>query len=278
MGRALKIQKTNIGAGTTVSGSNPVVTTYNQNVLTDAGYPNFGSLTDPYYGSSDTLNSTEYLGVVGGSPTTSTASATNPEIAALVNILLADGTNTYSIASSYTGRIIRQKGSHKFLVAYTGGTVALSTGLIVGQTYQVVSLGTSDWTTLMSGTAAVGRIFTALAVGAGNGTVYPVGQCVLSNTGTPSAGNMSISYSVGDSSAVYASYITNKWIRDWNGMTYGNYSNSNLGTNNQSNENFYPVNFFTDEGTMTWSGAEVINGANAQNGSLQLAQVSSVTS
>ena len=278
MGRALKIQKTNIGAGTTVSGSNPTVTTYNQNVLTDAGYPNFGSLTDPYYGTSDTLNSTEYLGVVGGSPTTSTASATNPEIAALVNILLADGTNTYSIASSYTGRIIRQKGSHKFLVAYTGGTVALSTGLIVGQTYQVVSLGTSDWTSLMSGTAAVGRIFTALAAGAGNGTVYPVGQCVLSNTGTPSAGNMSISYSVGDSSAVYASYITNKWIRDWNGMTYGNYSNSNLGTNNQSNENFYPVNFFTDEGTMTWSGAEVINSANAQNGSLQLAQVSSVTS
>ena len=278
MGRALKIQKTNVGAGTTVSGSNPVVTTYNQNVLTDAGYPNFGSLTDPYLGSSDTLNSTEYLGVVGGSPTTSTASATNPEIAALVNILLADGTNTYSIASSYTGRIIRQKGSHKFLVAYTGGTVALSTGLIVGQTYQVVSLGTSDWSTLMSGTAAVGRIFTALAVGAGNGTVYPVGQCVLSNTGTPSAGNMSIAYSVGDSSAVYASYITNKWIRDWNGMTYGNYSNSNLGTNNQSNENFYPVNFFTDEGTMTWSGAEVINSANAQNGSLQLAQVSSVTS
>jgi hypothetical protein len=278
MGRALKIQKTNIGAGTTVSGSNPTVTTYNQNVLTDAGYPNFGSLTDPYLGSAGTLSDSDYLGVVGGSPTTSTASATNPEIAALVNILLADGTNTYSIASSYTGRIIRQKGSHKFLVAYTGGTVALSTGLIVGQTYQVVSLGTSDWSSLMSGTAAVGRIFTALAAGAGNGTVYPVGQCVLSNTGTPSAGNMSIAYSVGDSSAVYASYITNKWIRDWNGMTYGNYSNSNFGVNVQSGENFYPTNFFTDEGNITWSGAEIINSANAQNGSLQLAQVSSVTS
>ena len=279
MGRALKIQKTNIGAGTTVSGSNPTVTTYNQNVLTDAGYPNFGSLTDPVYNSPvQTLDDTQYLGVVGGSPTTSTASATNPEIAALVNISLADGTNTYSITSSYTGRIIRQKGSHKFLVAYTGSTVALSTGLIVGQSYQIVSLGTSDWTTLMSGTAAVGRIFTALAVGAGNGTVYPVGQCVLSNTATPSAGNMSIAYSVGDSSAVYASYITNKWIRDWNGMTYGNYANSNLGTNTQSSENFYPVNFFTDEGTVTWSGAEVISSAQAQNGTLQLAQVSSVTS
>jgi hypothetical protein len=275
MGRALKIQKTNIGSGTSVSGN---VTSYNQNVLTDAGYPNFGSLTDPYYGSAGTLSDTDYLGVVGGSPTTSTASTTNPEIAALVNIALADGTNTYSIASSYTGRIIRQKGSHKFLVAYTGGTVALSTGLIVGQTYQVVSLGTSDWTGLMSGTAAVGRIFTALAAGAGNGTVYPVGQCILSNTGTPAAGYMSIQYSVGDSAAVYASYITNKWVRDWNGMTYGNYSNSNLGTNIQSSENFYPVNFFTDEGTMTWSGAEVIASANAQNGSLQLAQVNSVTS
>jgi len=275
MGRALKIQKTNIGSGTSVSGN---VTSYNQNVLTDAGYPNFGSLTDPYYGSAGTLSDTDYLGVVGGSPTTSTASTTNPEIAALVNIALADGTNTYSIASSYTGRIIRQKGSHKFLVAYTGGTVALSTGLIVGQTYQVVSLGTSDWTSLMSGTAAVGRIFTALAAGAGNGTVYPVGQCILSNTGTPAAGYMSIQYSVGDSAAVYASYITNKWVRDWNGMTYGNYSNSNLGTNIQSSENFYPVNFFTDEGTMTWSGAEVIASANAQNGSLQLAQVNSVTS
>jgi hypothetical protein len=279
MGRALKIQKTNIGAGTTVSGSNPTVTTYNQNVLTDAGYPNFGSLTDPVYNSPvQTLDDTQYLGVVGGSPTTSTASATNPEIAALVNISLADGTNTYSITSSYTGRIIRQKGSHKFLVAYTGSTVALSTGLIVGQSYQIVSLGTSDWTTLMSGTAAVGRIFTALAVGAGNGTVYPVGQCVLSNTATPSAGNMSIAYSVGDSSAVYASYITNKWIRDWNGMTYGNYANSNLGTNTQSSENFYPVNFFTDEGTVTWSGAEVVASAQSTNGTLQLAQVASVTS
>jgi hypothetical protein len=89
---------------------------------------------------------------------------------------------------------------------------------------------------------------------------------------------MSIAYSVGDSSAVYASYITNKWIRDWNGMTYGNYANSNLGTNTQSSENFYPVNFFTDEGTVTWSGAEVVAGAQAQNGTLQLAQVSSVTS
>ena len=279
MGRALKIQKTNVGAGTTVSGSNPVVTTYNQNVLTDAGYPNFGSLTDPYLGSAGTLSNSDYLGVVGGSPATSTASATNPEISALVNISLADGSDSYTATSSYTGRIIRQKGSHKFLVAATGATIA-DEDMLVGQAYQIAALGTTNWQACGAPNgAAVGDVFTCTAdVAAGTGTVYAVGQCILSNTATPAAGYMAIGFSTGDSSAVYASYITNKWIRDWNGMTYSNYSDSNYGTNTQSSENFYPVNFFTDEGTMTWSGAEVINSANAQNGSLQLAQVDKVTS
>ena len=256
MGRALKIQKTNNG------------------VLTDAGYPNFGSLTDPVYNSDNTLSATDFLGVVGGSPATSTASATFPEIAAVVNISLANGTSTTAGA----GRIIRQKGSHKFLVAYTASTTA-DESLVVGQAYQIASVGTTNWTACGAGVDyALGDIFTATAVGAGTGTAYPVGQCVLSNTATPAAGYMSISYSVGDSTAVYASYITNKWVRDWNGMTYQNYSDSNVGTNVQSGENFYPTNFFTDEGTVTWSGAEIINGADAQNGSLQLAQIASVTS
>jgi len=280
MGRALKIQKTNIGAGTSVSGSDPVVTTYNQNVLTDAGYPNFGSLTNPVYNTPvQTLDSTQYLGVVGGSPATGTASATNPEIAALVNILLADGTDSYTATSSYTGRIIRQKGAHKFLVAATGATIA-DEDMLVGQAYQIAALGTTNWQACGAPNgAAVGDVFTCTVdAGAGTGTVYAVGQCVLSNTATPAAGYMSIGYSVGDSSAVYASYITNKWVRDWNGMTYGNYSNSNYGTNVQSGENFYPTNFFTDEGNVTWSGAEVISSAQAQNGTLQLAQINSVTS
>ena len=279
MGRALKIQKTNIGAGTTVAGSNPVVTTYNQNVLTDAAYPNFGSLTNPAYNTPvQTLDSTQFLGVVGGIFTTSTPSATYPEIYCLVNIVLADGTSTYDIASQYGGRIIRQKGSHKFLVAYTYASTA-DEDMIVGQAYQIASLGTTNWQACGAPNgAAVGDIFTVTAIGSGTGTAYPVGQCVLSNTATPASGNMSIAYSVGDSSAVYASYITNKWVRDWNGMTYQNYSNSNLGTNVQSNENFYPTNFFTDEGNVTWSGAEVISSAQAQNGTLQLAQIASVTS
>jgi len=275
MGRALKIQKNNVGSGSTVTGT-PPVTTYNQTILTDAGFPNFGSLTSPAtpYNSADTLNSDQFVGVVGGSPTTSTPSTTFPEVLAAVNISLADGTSTTAGA----GRLIRQKGAHKFLVAYTASTTA-DEDLIIGQAYQIVALGTTDWQACGAPAgAAVGDIFTAVAVGSGTGTAYPVGQCVLSNTGTPTAGNMSIEYSVGDSSAVYASYITNKWIRDWNGMTYGNYSNSNDGENIYSSENFYVTNFFTDEGTVTWSGAEIINGVDANNGSLQLAQVVNVTS
>ena len=260
MGRALKIQKTN------------------NSILTDAGYPNFGSLTNPVYNSDNTLGATEFLGVVGGMFTTSTPSATFPEISCLVNITLANGTSTYDIASQYGGRIIRQKGSHKFLVAYTYASTA-DEDMIVGQAYQIAALGTTNWQACGAPAgAAVGDVFTVTAIGSGTGTAYPVGQCVLSNTATPTAGNMSIAYSVGDSSAVYASYITNKWVRDWNGMTYGNYSDSNTGVNVQSSENFYPTNFFTDEGTVTWSGAEIINGAYAQNGSLQLAQIDSVTS
>ena len=278
MGRALKIQKNNVGSGSTVTGSNPEVTTYNQTILTDAGFPNFGSLTSPAnpYNSADTLNSDQFVGVVGGSPTTSTPSTTFPEVLAAVNITLADSTSTGAGA----GRLIRQKGAHKFLVAYTAG--ATNDGsFIVGQAYQISTYGTTtDWAAAGApATVAVGDIFTATTVGgAGNGSAYPVGICVLSNTGTPTAGNMSIEYSVGDSSAVYASYITNKWIRDWNGMTYGTYSSSNLGENIYANENFYVTNFFTDEGTVTWSGAEIINGVDANNGSLQLAQVVNVTS
>ena len=265
MGRALKIQKT---------GANQGIGSPGASVTLDAGYPNFGSLTNPVYNSDNTLTPTNFLGVVGGSPATSTASTTFPEIAAVVNIALADGTNTTAGA----GRIVRQKGSHKFLVAYTAAATA-DESFVVGQAYQVSTLGTTDWQAVGAGTqTAVGDIFTATAVGAGTGEAYPVGQCILQNSASPDAGYMSISYSLGDSTPVYASYITNKWVRDWSGMTYGTYADSNLGVNIQSGENFYPANFFTDEGTVTWSGAEVVGGVQAQNGTLQLAQVASVTS
>ena len=273
MGRALKIQKTNTGSGTSVSGS---VTSYNQNVLTDAGFPNFGSLTNPAYNTPvQTLNDTEFLGVVGGSDTDSTASTTFPEIAAVANVSLANGTNTTYGAA----RIVRQKGSHKFLVTYTASSTSAGS-FIVGQAYKILSVGNTDWNAVGhgDGNAAAGDEFTATAAGSGTGTAYPMGQCVLSNTATPAAGYMSIAFSTGDSSAVYASYITNKWVRDWNGMTYGNYSDSNLGVNTYTSENQYVTNFFTDEGNVTLSGGEMVGSTQTTNATIQLAQIASVTS
>lgn len=266
MGRSLKIQKYGTSQGINSPGAA---------VPVDQGYPNFGSLTNPVYNSADTLSSADFLGVVGGMSSTAT-SASYPIVLPQVNIALADGTDT----GAGNGRIVRQKGAHKFLVAYVASTTAPGS-LIVGQAYMVASVGTTtDWNAVghAEGNVAVGDVFTATATGSGNGTAYPVGQCVLANSGSPAAGFMSVEFSVGDSAAVYASYITNKWVRDWNGMTYGNYSDSNSGVNNYASENFYPTNFFTDEGTVTWSGAEIINGAEAQNGSLQLAQVVKATS
>lgn len=274
MGRALKIQKYGPAQGITYPNS----TTANQpaaGVPVNQGYPAFGTLTDPVYDSAGALEPTNFLGVVGGNSSAAT-SATYPIILPQVNVQLANGGSTGAGA----GRIIRQKGAHKFLVAYVRSTTAPGS-LVVGQAYQIATVGTTtNWSAVGAGTGSVsvGDIFTATATGSGNGAAYPVGICVLSNTATPAAGYMSIEFSVGDSAGVYASYVSNKWIRDWNGMTYGNYSNSNQGVNITSGENFYPVNFFSDEGTVTWSGAEIINSATAQNGSLQLAQVVKSTS
>ena len=266
MGRALKIQKTNPGAGN--SGAS---------VNVDQGFPPFSALTNPAYNTPvQTLNPAEFLGVVGGSDTDSTASTTYPEIVAVANVALANGSYT----SYGTARIVRQKGSHKFLVTYNGAATTAGS-FIVGQAYKILSVGTTtDWNAVGhgDGTAAVGDEFTATAVGSGNGTAYPMGICILSNTATPASGYMSIRISVGDSSAVYASYITNKWVRDWTGMTYGNYADTNYGVNIQSGENSYIANFFTDEGNVTVSGGEMVGTTYTQNATIQLAQVASVTS
>jgi hypothetical protein len=163
-------------------------------------------------------------------------------------------------------------------VAATGAAIA-DESFLVGQAYQVSTVGTTDWAAVGAGTGvALGDIFTATAAGSGTGEAYIVGQCVLSNTATPTAGNMSISYSVADSAAVFASYITNKWVRDWTGMTYGTYADSNLGVNVQSGENQYVANFFTDEGNVTVSGGEMVGSVSTDNATIKLAQIASVTS
>jgi hypothetical protein len=276
MARALKISKYGPAQGITIN-SNGTINQPAAAVSVDVGYPNFGSLTDPVYNVPTTLTSSNFLGVVGGFQE-GQVSATYPIIRCQVNILRNNGTS--SGTASGNGRILRQKGAHKFLVARASNIQ--DENIVLGNTYMIASVGTTNWALFgASPNAAVGDMFTATAAGtnSGNGYVWDVGVCVLSNTASPAAGYMSIGFSTGgDSSLVYASYISNKWIRDWSGMTYGNYSNSNTGVNNYANENFYPTNFFTDTGTVTWSGAEVINSATAQNGTLPLAQVQKFTS
>lgn len=275
MGRPLKIQKYSLNTGTGSPGANTPV---------DLAYPPFSALDVPVYNSpTQTLNAEQFLGVVGGSPATSSPSATYPEVAAYVNIALADGTSTSDIAGAYTGRIIRQKGSHKYLVAYTAGTIA-DGSFIVGQAYQIASLGSTDWQTVGTGTGTVsaGDIFTATAAnGGGDGTAYPVGVCVLTNDTTPAAGLMAIGYESGDSAAATASNLTNKWVRDWTG-TAGDYSDANTGEVEYTSELYYVANFFTDEGGVAQSGLDVATAtesvAGAPDGYIPLAVINNVTS
>jgi hypothetical protein len=271
MGRPLKIQKFSLNTGVGSPGANTPV---------DLAYPPFSALDVPVYNApTQTLNAAQFLGVVGGSPATSQPTATYPEVLATVNILYPDGNTTGAGA----GRIIRQKGNHKYLVAYTASTVA-DGSFTVGQAYQIAALGTTNWQTVGAGTGnvAVGDIFTATEVdGSGNGTAYPVGVCILSNTGSPAAGFMSIGYESGDSSVAYASNLSNKWVRDWTGTT-NDYSDNNLGEVSYTSELYYVANFFTDEGGVAQSGldtataTETVSGA--PDGYIPLAVINNVTS
>ena len=274
MGRPLKIQKYSLNTGVGSPGANTPV---------DLAYPPFSALDVPVYNSpTQTLNAAQFVGVVGGSPPTSQPSATYPVVTAFVNITLANGSSTFALASSYAGRIIRQKGSHKYLVAYTGGTTA-ATDLIVGQAYQIVALGNTNWQSVGTGTGTVaaGDIFTATAAGTGSGTAYPVGVCVLTNDTSPASGLMAIGYESGDSAAATASNLTNKWVRDWAGTT-GDYSDANLGEVEYTSELYYVANFFTDEGGVAQSGLDTATAtesvAGAPAGYIPLAVINNATS
>ena len=275
MGRPLKIQKFSLNTGVGSPGANTPV---------DLAYPPFSELTNPAYNEpTQTLDSAQFLGVVGGSPPTSQPSATYPVVTAFVNITLADGTSTFDLAGSYAGRIIRQKGSHKYLVVYTGGTTA-DGSFIVGQAYQIVALGTTNWQSVGTGTGTVaaGDIFTATAAnGGGDGTAYPVGVCVLTNDTSPTTGLMAIGYESGDSAAATASNLSNKWVRDWTG-TAGDYSDANLGEVTYTAENYYVANFFTDEGGVAQSGLDVATAtesvSGAPDGYIPLAVINNATS
>ena len=250
MGRPLKIQKSSTGSGNGGAA-----------VGVDLGFPNFGSLTAPVYNSPvQTLNDTQYLGVVGGAAPTDTPSATNPRVDVIVNIANPSGTGI-GVAQGY---IIRQKGSHKYLV---GDVTGVNDGsFVVGQAYQISTVGTTtNWTA--AGAPAnygLGTIFTATSVGgSGNGAANSVGVCVLDDDVTPAAGLMAITYTLGDSTATTISKLTNKWLLNWAG-------GSNYAATSVVNDVRYLANFFTDEGTEIKSGT-------AQT-TVELAIVDNVTS
>ena len=216
MGRPLKIQKLSTGSGN--SGAS---------VGIDLGFPNFGSLTDPVKNSVGNMTDAQYYGVVGGAAPTDTPSTTNPRVDVIVNIQLASGSGA-GVAQGY---IIRQKGSHKYLVG--DATSIADEDLVVGNAYMITSVGT---------------IFTCTAdAGAGTGTANLVGVCVLDNDVTPAAGLMAITYTNNDSTATPISKLTNKWLLDYTGGS--GYTQAEITADVR-----YLANFFTDEGTAIKSG------------------------
>ena len=246
MGRPLKIQKISTGSGN--GGAS---------VGVDLGFPNFGSLTAPVFNSpTQTLDNAQYLGVVGGAGPTDTPSATNPRVDVTVNISNPSGTGL-GVAQGY---IIRQKGSHKYLV---GDVTGVNDGsFLVGQAYQIVSVGTTDWTAAGApSNFGVGTVFTARSVGgAGSGTANSVGVCVLADSATPTVGLMSISYIDDTSSEVFISKLTNKFLLGWEGGS--DYAATSVVADTRQ-----VANFFTDEGSVIKSGTAqtTINVALIQN-------------
>ena len=243
MGRPLKIKKS-----TTI----------------DIGYPAFGDLVDPVYNSANTLNSTQFLGVVGGNNTVDTAAY--PTVKVRVYI---------TGQAEADGYIIRQKGSHKYLVGST--TSVNDEDMVAGYSYVITSLGSTDWQACGAPIgAAVGSIFTATAAGSGTGTVNQVGVCVLTSDLSPSEGLMSISYFLNDSTEVAVSKLTNKFLSNWtnfknaSGTSLTSYASGgdNTGEVNYVGESNYVTNFFTDEGTVTKSGAEADTSGTGTSGAL----------
>jgi hypothetical protein len=256
MGRPLKIQKLSTGSGN--GGAS---------VGIDLGFPDFGSLTNPVKNSVGNMTNAQYLGVVGGAAATDTPSATNPRVDVIVNIANPAGAGL-GVAQGY---IIRQKGSHKYLV---GSVTAVNDGsLLVGQAYQITSVGTTTWNLYGApSNYGVGTIFTATSVGgAGSGTANSVGVCVLDNDVTPAAGLMAITYTNNDSTATPISKLTNKFLLDWaGGSTYA--------ADQVVNDVRFSANFFTDEGTVIKSGTTAAANVSGQQNLVDVVIVDNVTS
>jgi hypothetical protein len=263
MGRPLKIQKYGTAQGITYN-ADGTANTPAAAVPVDQGDPNCGSLTDPVYNSADTLNSTQFYGVVGGAKS-SALSTTFPIVKCEVNI-------TNSASGQTAGQIIRQKGSRKFMVATT--TAIDPENAVVGVALRIAVVGDTDWSSMGAPAGyGVGTIFTPTAASAAGttGTAQEVGTCVLTSDLTPTAGNMSISYFSNDSVETAISKLTNKFLQNFAGGETGGSANTGDVWNPAQvvNNVEFAANFFSDEGTTAKSGAEVDTWGT--NGSDQLA-------
>jgi hypothetical protein len=197
----------------------------------DIGFNDFGNLDPGTAVIPVGMTSTEFLGVVGGA-NAGIATSAYPVVKIAANVNGQQG-------AAY---IITQKGTTKYLVS---GEDSVNAGsFTVGFSYQILSLGNTNWTAIGAGiNPQVGQVFTATGAGAGSGTASDAGQCVLVANATISSGQMNMTFNA-NGNTTYASRLTNKYI--WDGSTP---------------PNRYAVNFFVagDTTPVTLSNVAIAN-------------------
>jgi hypothetical protein len=170
----------------------------------DAGFNNPGALI----GMTTTPANELFYGVVGGN--ISTSDYTFP--VTTTRVFPSGG----SITTEAEGFIVRQKGASKYLVSRLDATAIDPANAVVGTQIRVVAVGDTDWASMGAGegTIAVGLIFTvekASAAGS-SGTAAECGICSLVNVNDAalSAGDMTVTFTAADSSAVRLKRFSNR--------------------------------------------------------------------
>ena len=175
----------------------------------DIGFNSFSSLDSGTAVIPVGMTSAEFLGVVGGA-NANIATAAYPVVAITANINGQRG-------SAY---IITQKGQTKYLVSGEDSVTAGS--FIVGFSYQILTLGNTNWTAIGAGVnPQVGVVFTATGVGSGTGTASDCGQATLiaDISANLVAGQMNMAFNT-NGNTVFASRLTNKYIWDSSNTRY----------------------------------------------------------
>jgi hypothetical protein len=119
--------------------------------------------------------------------------------------------------------ILAQRGRSKFLVVLSA-TIG-DESILEGSSYQIASLGTTDWKALGCQDPYVGKVFTAQKSGSGlttNGTARRVGICELADGGEGAyVGKMHLGvHNYATNTDFKASRITNNKVYDFAGHAY----------------------------------------------------------